>query len=181
METTGKLTSIARSVASGKLMVTFEIDNLAVDDINSLSGLDLDIKAVKHRPRRSLDANAYFHVLVGKIADQLRLSKTYVKNMMIGHYGQQDFMEDGSPIILKTNIQPDKMAEQEYLHCLPCRVSVENDIEVIFYKVFRGSHTYDSKEMSILIEGTVNEAKELGIETIPPDELERMIGRWHAA
>ena len=35
----------------------------------------------------------------------------------------------------------------------------------------RGSHTYDSKEMSRLIDGTVSEAKELGIETMPLDEL----------
>jgi hypothetical protein len=32
--------------------------------------------------------------------------------------------------------------------------------------------------MGILIDGTVSEAKNLGIETIPPDKLERMLGAW---
>ena len=47
------------------------------------------------------------------------------------------------------------------------------------YVVMRGSHTYDTKEMSRLIDGTVQEAKEHGIETLPPDELERMMSTWH--
>lgn len=181
MESTGKLVSIARNVTNSHLMITFELDTEQTEGINDLGDVMLDITAKKHRARRSLDANAYFHVLVSKIADRMRLSKTYVKNLMIGQYGQQEFLDDGQPVILKTNIQPEQMAEQEFLHCYPCRVEVQNGSEVIFYKVFRGSHTYDSQEMSVLIDGTVNEAKELGIETIPPDELERMLSKWQKA
>jgi hypothetical protein len=40
------------------------------------------------------------------------------------------------------------------------------------------SHLYDSKEMNALIAGTVDEAKELGIEVLTPDELERMEMKW---
>jgi hypothetical protein len=32
--------------------------------------------------------------------------------------------------------------------------------------------------MSILIDGTVQEAKDLGIETIPPAELARLVKAW---
>ena len=42
-----------------------------------------------------------------------------------------------------------------------------------------GSSTYNTKEMSVLIDGIVYEAKELGIETLPPDELERMKVEWN--
>jgi hypothetical protein len=45
----------------------------------------------------------------------------------------------------------------------------------------RGSHTYDSREMSRLIDGTVSEAKELGIETLSPAELERMKQQWRVS
>ena len=44
--------------------------------------------------------------------------------------------------------------------------------------MMRGSHTYDSGEMSILIDGVVQEAKQLGIETLTPNELERMKNLW---
>jgi hypothetical protein len=42
----------------------------------------------------------------------------------------------------------------------------------------RGSHTYDTKEMARLIDGVVYEAKSIGIETLSPDELERMKSLW---
>jgi hypothetical protein len=179
MESKGRLVNITRDYLSGKLNVTFQIETEPIEELNNLATLDeLDITAKKHRRKRSLDANAYFHVLVGKLADKLLISKTRCKNILIGRYGQQELLEDGTPVVLKTNLGVDCMLEQEFLHCHPCGCKQENGIEVVFYKVFRGSHTYDTKEMSILIDGTVQEAKEQGIETIPPAELERMVGAW---
>lgn len=178
MDTIGKLVNVTRDIMTRKLNVTFQIDTEPIDDLNALAKLDvIDIIAKQHRNKRSLDANAYFHVLVGKIADKMNISKTKCKNILIGRYGQQDFV-DGEPIIIKTNIGAEKMLEQEFLHTLPCGCKVENGTEVVFYKVFRGSHTLDSKEMSILIDGTIQEAKDLGIETLPPAELRRMMGKW---
>jgi hypothetical protein len=46
------------------------------------------------------------------------------------------------------------------------------------YKVMRGSHTYNTKEMSVLIDGVVQEAKNLGTETLPEKELERIKNLW---
>jgi hypothetical protein len=182
MESTGKLVNITRDIMTGILSVTFQIENEPIEELNELSKMDkLSITAKKHRKKRSLDANAYFHVLVGKIADKFTISKARCKNILIGRYGQQEFLEEGQPVVLKTNISVEKMLEQEFLHCSPCGCKQENGIEVIFYKVFRGSHTYDTKEMSILIEGTVQEAKDLGIETIPPAELERMVSKWRSS
>jgi hypothetical protein len=181
METTGKMVGMTMDILSGKLNVTFQIDTKPLDDLDSLSKMEaLDITAKKRRKKRSLDANAYFHVLVGKIADTMNppISKTRAKNILIGRYGQQDFLDDGTPIVLKSNIPVDHMMEQEFLHCYPCGCKTENGAEVVFYKVFRGSHTYDSKEMSILIDGTVQECKYFGIETIPPAELQRMMLAW---
>ena len=84
-------------------------------------------------------------------------------------------MIDGKPMIYKTNAPVEYMQELETLHTICIKATRENDKEVFFYKVYRGSHSYDSKEMSILIDGTVEEAKALGIETLPPEELERMM------
>ena len=46
------------------------------------------------------------------------------------------------------------------------------------YKMLRGSSTYDTKEMSRLIEGLVAECKDQGIDTLPPDEFNRMMGLY---
>ena len=81
-------------------------------------------------------------------------------------------------MIYKSNAPVEYMQELEALHSMPVKFSEENGKEVVFYRIYRGSSTYDSKEMSLLIEGTVSDAKDLGIETIPPDELERMMLMW---
>lgn len=87
MDTAGRLINITRDIMSGRLNVTFQIENEPIEELNELSKLDkLDITAKKHRKKRSLDANAYFHVLVGKIADRLGISKTRCKNILIGRY-----------------------------------------------------------------------------------------------
>jgi hypothetical protein len=43
---------------------------------------------------------------------------------------------------------------------------------------YYGSSTYDSKEMSLLIELLVDTAKSLNIETMPKQELESLLRRW---
>ena len=42
----------------------------------------------------------------------------------------------------------------------------------------RGSHTYNTDEMSKLIDGAVSEAKDLDIETLTPNQIREMKERW---
>ena len=66
--------------------------------------------------------------------------------------------------------------ELESIHSIP----VKYLDDATFYKIYRGSHTYDSYEMSKLIEGTVADAKEQGIDTKTPDEIRRMVSAWQS-
>lgn len=177
MECTGKLLSVTRDILSKKLNVTFQIDTEPVEELNALGKLEeIDIKADKHRKKRSLDANAYFHVLVGKIAEKVVVSKAKAKNILISKYGQVELLLDGSPLIYKTNAPVEYMMELESIHSIP----VKYDADATFYKIYRGSHTYSVSEMSALIEGTVAEAVELGIDVKTPDEIRRMVSAWQS-
>lgn len=153
-------------------MVLTDVSEQAVQTISAFDDLSVEMK--KYRAKRSLDANAYFHVLVGKIADTLTISKAKAKNMLICRYGQPQLLPDGSIMIYKTNAPEEFMWEQEAVHAIPVRY----EDKATFYKIYRGSHTYDTKEMSLLIDGTVADAKELGIETMTPAELAEMKVRW---
>ena len=44
--------------------------------------------------------------------------------------------------------------------------------------VYYGSSTYDTKQMSALIDSLVQEAQALGIETLPPAEIARLNSQW---
>jgi hypothetical protein len=46
------------------------------------------------------------------------------------------------------------------------------------YRVFKGSSEFDTREMAILIDGIVAEAKELDIPTETPEEINRMKSIW---
>jgi len=54
----------------------------------------------------------------------------------------------------------------------------QGDDGAFWYIAYRGSHTYDTQEMHKLLEGTIYEAKEQGIETKTPDEIRRMEQLW---
>lgn len=177
MELTGKAVGASLDFDTNRFRITFEVNenDVVKSEYDKLKGYDkLKIKAVRYTQRRSLDANAYFHVLVGKIADALTISKAKAKNVLICKYGQPQLLPDGSMMVYKTNAPEEFMWEQETLHAIP----VKYDGTATFYKIYRGSHTYDTKEMSVLIDGTVADAKDLGIETLPPAELQAMKERW---
>jgi hypothetical protein len=172
MESKGTLVNAAKDFQTNKWHITFAIDILPqIDDLN---GKDLRISAVQWKEKRSLTANAYFHVLVRKIARKLHSSMTEVKNTLISDYGEEELNEDGAPvrIALSEKVNWQKVI---YLHLRPAN---EYMGDMAVYYVMRGSHTYSTAEMAALIDGTVSEAKELDIETLAPDELDRLVNMW---
>lgn len=132
----------------------------------------------EHRERRSLDSNAYFHVLCDKLRQKLGMSMARCKNHLIAEYGQIEYLNEGEPLIYKTNAPEERMMELETLHAKCIKVGEENGRKVYFYRVYRGSHTYNSLEMSMLIAGTVEECKAQDIETATPQELAQMAALW---
>ncbi len=141
-------------------------------DITYEIGDELDITIDKHRHKRSRDANAYFHVLVDELRQVLDISFSACKNHLITSYGQIEYI-GAEPATVKSNIPPEQMQELETLHCKSIAVKDSED-GVYWYRVYRGSHTYNSKEMNILISGTVQEASAQGIEVLTPNEIARL-------
>ena len=160
-----------------KWLITLELD-VAPEVFDVTRDKDLNIEIKEFKEKRSLSANAYFHVLVGKIADVQRVSHTEIHNYLIAEYGCLD--EDMPPIILDDEV-PWMKLETLHLRPTPAAKTLDNGRLHRVYYVMRGSHTYDTAEMSRLIDATVDEAKALGIETMAPAEIERMKALWRAS
>jgi hypothetical protein len=174
MEVTGRINSLSRDWKSGKMIISFLVDSVP-SDIEDLQRRDvLDITAKPHRQKRSLNANAYFHVLTGKIAEAVGASLTHVKNQMIREYGQYEVIDGMIPTMIVKAKYEDGMLDMDGIHL---RV-VERGPDTVRLALMRGSHTYNTAEMSRLIDAVVEEAKQLGIETATPDQLERMKATW---
>lgn len=163
MEFSGKIQSVARNIQTGRLDITFSIDTANQELTEELFSCDVDVTVKKHRESRSLPSNALFHILVSKLAKAQYppVSFTRMKNELIGDYGCLELTEDGKPVVYKTNVPPEKMLEQESVHAKVIRGGDNNSW---FYQIFRGTHTYNSKEMSVLIDGTLEECRQAGID-----------------
>ncbi len=127
-----------------------------------------DVKIDKHREKRSLNANAYLWKLVTEIGNILNKSKEEVYLQMLIDYGQSEMVSILSEIEVKGYFKYYKLAG----------TSILNGKEFNHYKIYKGSSEYDTKEMSILLNGVVQEAKNLGIKTKDDIELERLVEEW---
>lgn len=118
----------------------------------------------EYKQKRSLTQNAYFWVLVNEIANVTRQSKDDIHLQMLKEYGQNQV------ISVQSNIDISKFIKyfEEIGHG---RV---NGKDFTHYRVFEGSSEMDSREMAILLDGVVQEAEQLGIPTLTPNEIARL-------
>lgn len=179
MELKGRLLNIVRDIRSNEFLLTFAVKVIPSWVDKFLDGSDLAISLKKWREKRSLDANAYYWVLVSKISEALGQGQSYVHNALLREYGTLE-MIDGRlvPTYIKdTEEAIDIVFSDEYRHLKPTSKTVtakNGDVLRMWYEI-KGSSKYDTKEMSTLINGAVQEAEDLGIETLPPEKLERMM------
>ena len=125
-----------------------------------------DIK--EHKEKRSLNANTYAWKLITEIANVLRKSKEEVYLEMLKSYGQCEMISIVSSVDVKGYFKYYEEAGSSFL----------NGKEFTHYKIYKGSSEFNTKEMSILIDGIVQEAKQLGIETMTPSQLAELKSLW---
>lgn len=183
-ELRGRLVDIVRDVFSGSFRITLEVFQIP-RGIDALRDTELAISLKKWRNRRSLTANAYYWVLVSKIADYIHAPQGEVHNRLLRDYGQLE-MVDGSLLTVMVPETQEAMARvdrAELYHLKPTGHMVEGKDGRQFraYFVIKGSSEYDTKEMATLIDGAVQEAQEMGIETLPAEELKRMMEAYDEA
>lgn len=116
------------------------------------------------KERRSLDQNAYAWKLITEIGNVLRKSKEEVYLEMLKDYGQSEIVSMLSEINPKGYFK--------YFEVIG--TGIVNNKEFTHYKIFKGSSEFDRKEMTIFIDGIVQECKQLGISTLTPDEIARL-------
>ncbi len=115
-----------------------------------------------------MNANAYAWVLITQIAEKINSSKEEVYLDMLRNYGQ----------VLLVPLTPGMNPSGYFKYYEFLEKGKLNGKECDWYKVYKGSSEYDTKEMSTLIEGIVYEAKQLDIETLEEYKLDKLIEEW---
>lgn len=168
MQFTGKFSDLMIDLFSKKQKIVLTVNEDARQAFEELKDCDLvDIVIKKHRKKRSLDANAYYWVLVSKLAKVLNSSNPEIHNHLLRMYGEPELF-DGIPVY--TTIPETEEAERKVntlmdYHLAPTSQVREGNDGVMYrtYRLIRGSHTFNTEEMARLIDGLVESCKEAGI------------------
>lgn len=157
-------------------IVQFKASGDVRADLEKYQGGTLNLEIKKYRPKRSLDSNNYAWLLIDKIAKAVKSSKDEIYLQLLERYGTFVYLpcveekveelkavfrivKNRGTIVLKT--ETGNLVVCQQLQC------------------YKGSSLMDQKEMSDFLDGVVDEAKALGIETETPEELQRMKEQWN--
>lgn len=126
------------------------------------------------RKKRSLDANAYCWELCTQIANAVNIAKEDVYRRNIREVGEY------TPLPIKAE------AVEDFKRIWSGKgvgwfVDVIDDSKIDGYKLifaYHGSSTYDTAQMSRLIDSLIQDAKAVGIETLSEREKSLLLGAW---
>jgi len=153
-----------------KQRVTIELDSDFREGFDALKEVDVEVSIKKWRAKRSKDANAYFHVLVNAIAMARGLSDEEVKRDLVTQYGTIA-VHEGYKVGFKLPAAVD--VETIYPYTRMYKQVEENGMLMNCYLVFKQTRYMDTKEMAHLIDGAIQVAQELGIDTDTPEQKAR--------
>lgn len=164
MESKARVLDVHKDFRTGKFQMVLEVDSINPAE---------DFKGEKRvilkpwREKRSLDANAYMWMLLHGIAVELGSTKEEVYEVMIQRYGIMARDDSGFiTVTLRADIDKGLLPGHWKLY--------KETPEWNVYRLIRGTSEYDTKEMSWFLDRVIEEAKDLGVETMTPDELERL-------
>lgn len=166
MDAQGKIESITKPIRGGGYLVTIRMDALPEGLENKL----LDVTLKEHRERRSKDANALLWACIGQIAAAVRADKWEVYLSLLKRYGKYTY--------IVVNPKAVEMVKRQWREC-----EVLGDIDIhgttgTQMLCYYGSSTYDVKEMQVLLDGTVSELEELGLQKPASSDLRRAMEEW---
>lgn len=130
----------------------------------------------EYRKKRSLNANAYAWVLMNKLADKLSMG---VRDLY-RHY-IPDIPENSQVVCVPTEAVEKLRTGWEHNGIGWCSDTLKSKLPgctnvVLYY----GSSTFDQKQMGVLLDLIIEDCKQVGVEYLTPEELERLKGEWDA-
>lgn len=170
----GKINSFFYSHFNKNTTVELILDGCKTEEIEKLDNCEVDVVIKKYRKKRSLDANAYFWLLLDKLSVMVNLPKENIYKGYIRQIGgNNDVVCIQDKAVEKLCSGWNNNGIGWITDTFPSKI--ENCTNVILYY---GSSTYNSYQMSRLIDFVIQDCKAQGIETMPPDKLEQLLSSW---
>ena len=169
----GKLTGIQR-LFGGEWLITISTREDFTEQYEALKDAPVNFEIKKAAGKRSRDANAFCWVLIDKIAEKMCISRFEVYRQAIREIGgvsETVCIQDKAVERLRAGWEKNGIGWQSDI--MPSKLPGCTNV-ILYY----GSSTYDTAQMSRLIDLLIQEAEQLGIPTMK-DEAAELIGRWN--
>lgn len=177
MITTGTITDIGLDINSRKAKISLILDTNELNIVEQLKNENkLNIEMKKYRQKRSTNANNYFWKLLTeycekKEVDAIEEYKERVKRLGIFRISRVE----------SKDVETYKKSWENWGTAWFCEVydtEYLGDIEFKILHLYYGSSSFNSKQMSRLINDLVEDCNEVGIETKTPTEINSLLESW---
>ena len=144
----------------------------AIGELKKDTQYDIEIK--KHTEKRSLDANAYAWVLIGKLAKKLNIPSKEIYREYISHTGNYEIMPIKNEIVERWK----EIWAAKGIGWVCDELGASKLQDYTNVRCYYGSSVYTTKEMAKLIDMIVTDCKDQGIETMSKSEIDRIVNEW---
>lgn len=168
----GKLAGLQR-LFGGEWQLTITTREDVAELYDSLANVPVNFEIKKASGRRSRDANAFAWVLIDKIAEKTRIAKADIYRQAIREIGGVSEMvcvQDKAVERLCEGWRKIGLGWQA--ETMPSKLPGCTNV-ILYY----GSSTYDTAQMSRLLDLLIQEAEQQGIPTLR-DEADALLGKW---
>lgn len=162
----GKLESVSKAIIGKDFLVTFRLDGYP----QGMENKTLEVSVKEYKPHRSKDANALLWVCLTEIAKALRTDNWSVYLQMLRRYGKCTHIvckPEAVDMVRKQWRESEVIGDYE--------VNGQKAVQMLCYY---GSSTFDSSEMSRLLDGVISEMAEMNLQKPTSAEMKRALDEW---
>lgn len=162
-----RIKNIQQDYKTGEWLLTLTIPKMSLSSAESLIQTDIEVEAIKYSPKRTQAANRLLWKCIGIFADAIGTDNWSAYLYMLKRYGQF------------TNIEIKKEAFETFKsYYRACEIVGETD-ERYIVNCYYGSHEYSVKDFTRLINGVMDEMRDLGLHLpMTDEELQRSLKVW---
>jgi hypothetical protein len=166
----GEFDGITRATMGDSGLLFWIKDSDVTEHLLKLKGKKVVLEIKNYYDKRSLNANRYFWRLCGDIAEALQTDKETIYQSILQEAGQWVDIECTKDTLepLNAKFSYSEIVREDLLG---------NDPKIVLRGYF-GSSSYNTKEMSQLIDCATRECKALDIPTWSQEEVDRLIAEW---
>ena len=174
MQSTGVITDLSLDITTKKAKISLVLDTNEIDVVEQLKNENkLNVELKKYRQKRSLDANGYMWVLIREISKKINVEPKEIYREAISHMNTYDVLPLKDEVVDRFIENWKSNGDGWICEKIPSKLDGFTNI-----RAYYGSSTFNTKEMSELIDSVIGECKNLGIETRSKSEVDSLLRSW---